>query len=419
MGTLAQSEWSEDTLAYDVSADGYVEGLETASDVEEERQTYRASLATLEAEVRRLNLELRAALEAKVDQEASQLAREHGFLSPFVSKSSSFFASTTPQSSHHRFSASQPSPLGLNASTILDDDAGFSFDGLQSPAMASSVTKSYSNSSQRERESPTSRLLKTPSRPRPHFTISAPRNGNTHASSTPQTPHFLHADLVPVPETEEMFGSTPNREILSSSNSEIQVNGDMAYTVSSSSPADASPLQRLATSAPPPSSSKKPLPSPSKRAASANNSPAGKSTPSGHLVLPPIQLTPESESDKDFSSNRVVRGAMSPSQPRDTPRTPVRNLPATPADSTPYAQFVTPSIIRQGHALSHNFAYGAEPETRVLTKLVYVPATTHWCEHICLILFILLVITLSFSFGVILSQTGPPEWMQANTVMYS
>ena len=415
MGTLAHSEWSEDTLAYDVGANGYVEGLETASDVEEERQTYRASLAALEAEVRRLNLELRAALEAKVDQEASQLAIEHGFLSPFVSKSTSLFASTTPQSSHHhRFSASQPSPLGLNASTILDDDGGFSFDGLQSPAMASSVSKSYPHTT-RERESPTSRLLKTPSRPRPHFTISAPRN----ALATPQTPHFLHADLVPVPETEEGHGSTPNRGISDQLDQVDEVNQENEEMTNSVTLLPDSPQHRLATSAPPPSSSKKPLPSPSKRAASANNSPAGKSTPSGHLVLPPIQLTPESETEKDFSSARVTRSGMSPSQPRETPRTPVRNFPVTPADSAPYSQFVTPSIIRQGHALSHNFAYGAEPETRVLTKLVYVPATTHWCEHICLILFILLVITLSFSFGVILSQTGPPEWMQTNTVMYS
>ena len=420
------SGWSEDAISFDTSANGYVEGLDTDMDAEEERQTYRASLAALEAEVRRLNLELRAALEAKVDQEASHLAREHGFLSPFVSKSASFF-STTPQS--QRFFASQPSPMGLNASNILDDDAGFSFEGLQSPAMTSSVSKPRDFG--RDHESPTSRLFRTPSRPRPLTFITAPRN------ATPQhTPQFLRSDLVPLPESEdEIFLTSPAATTLSQSDNmasstprrvELQ-DGDILANGNTSSPNknNFSASTRLATSAPPPHTVTNPHPPHQTNNTNDNHdqlssSLPGSSTPSSQLFLPPIQLTPESDAEGARSSSRANHPTQSPSLPRETPkRTPMKNVASTPAQSRSYGQFATPSIIRQGNALSHQYNYGSEPEARVLTKLVYVPKTTHWCEHICLILFILLVIAISFAFGAILSQTGPPTWLQSNTAMYS
>lgn len=372
-----------------MNANGYIEGLESDYDAEVERQTHRSTVSALEAEVRRLTLELRALSEAKVDHEASQLARQHGFLlSPFEAKMS------TPLVS--RQYSSSASPHTLNASTILDDEANFSFeDGWSSPAVASKARE-------REMESPTSRLLKTPVRPRPLF-ISTPKQNTSQP-----TPHFLHSNLVPLPEYED----------------ENDVSNDAL--ISSSSPG-----QRLVASDAPRGSkatpSQKPLYHSQQSPVSAHKGPYQPSQDStkpspAPLTLPPIQLTPETSSTDSSTGINALSPTFNAHHARDTPKkTPLKSYQLTPANGLP---FTPPNHFsnnnNQSYATpSRHYAAYADQEARVLTKLVYVPRSTHWCEHVCLLMFILLVITISFAFGLLMSQTGPPEWLNPSAVMYS
>ena len=155
---------------------GEREALESDFDFEGEGGlNFRVKVKSLEAEVQRLNAELRKAQEAVTDQEAARLAREYGFLSPVARTPHRLFASTPQAASRTPFA---PSPTLLNASTILDDESEFRFDGFMSPAQ----------------DSPTSKLLRPPLRPKPHFIT---------PSKQFRLPDPPPSTLLPVDESEE------------------------------------------------------------------------------------------------------------------------------------------------------------------------------------------------------------------------
>jgi hypothetical protein len=255
---------------------GWEEGLGSEDDVEEKRPNY----SVMEAEIRRLTAELRALKEAKIDQEATQLAREHGFLSPYGSKIPNKLFASTPVSKQFPVRAS---PNVLNASAILDDDVNFSFEDWASPV----------------KDSPTSRLLRTPLRPKPYFVSTVPAT---------QTQSCFPESLLPDPDLVES-------------------------TLEPTSP-------------------------------------------------PQIQspLTPDT-----------------PNELASSLRTPMRAVPVTPKNGP--------------------FGY-EEPQPRVLTRIVYIPRSSHWCEHICQILFLLMVIFLSIAAGVILVDSGHLEALQGPPPIY-
>lgn len=138
-----------------------------------ETNVLRSQNEMLQAEVRRLTAELRAAHEAKIDQETTQLAIEHGFLSPTARTPTSRLYSSTPIGLK---SATAATPGGLNASAMLDDPNDFSFEGWNTPGKGT----------------PTSRLFSTPFRPKVStmtparaFRVSTPQATAAPPSSTP------------------------------------------------------------------------------------------------------------------------------------------------------------------------------------------------------------------------------------------
>lgn len=181
LGVRENLHWSVESIPLLPSGRDWEDGLEMQKDDEEERESVKAQFQALEAEVRRLTAENRSLREAKLDQEATQLAMDHGFLSPFVLKNPSKFHPSTPL--NHKL-AVPGTPNPLNASAILDDDVNYSFEDWGTPV----------------RDSPTSKLLRTPFRPKPHFI-------------TPAIPASLPAvslpALVPDPDLVEVAPATP------------------------------------------------------------------------------------------------------------------------------------------------------------------------------------------------------------------
>ena len=371
-------------------------------DFDDERRVHRANVSALEAEIRRLNAEVRNLRESHIDVEATQLALEHGFLSPFGASRrprGSLFSST-PQSSSKmmRFGNSHAfSPqIGLNASTILDDEDAFSFDSwAASPASSTAPSLSYSLGSSKVDASPTSKLL---------------FRGNTQQQSLAQS--FRPKPILVSGSTQQHPQYLPNGH----KDSPIQDGRSESHTSDMYHP----PLPL----APHPTA----IDSPSRGAKNRLLSTNRDSTPQMSSRLSPlkegIEPTPPS-SPTDFnapptSSSKSPHGkknnlwqssASTPSH--RSPEISSRN--DTPLLNKQLQRFQEASENMHSFQITPKngpFAKEEEPTPKILTRLVYVPRTSHWCEQLFQIIIIVLVVLISFSFGIVFSQTGgPPDWL--------
>lgn len=319
LGARENLHWSVESIPLLPAGRDWQDSLEMQKDDEDERESVKAQFQAMEAEVRRLTAENRSLREAKLDQEATQLAMDHGFLSPFVLKNSSKFYPSTPLNSKL---ALPGTPNPLNASAILDDDVNYSFEDWGTPV----------------RDSPTSKLLRTPFRPKPHFITPA---------MPPSLPVVSVSSLVPDPDLIPGAPATP-----------------------------------LATALAPP-------------------------------MTPPARPMPAHLTTHD--TNTKIATQQTPFEQTHFQQTPSQQTPYDPA--LPHTPFRTPA-----HPLfvtPKNGPFAArEPPTRVLTRVVYIPRTSHWCEHIFQIFFFLIVIFVSAIFASLCTSSGFVEQLFHSPLRY-
>lgn len=367
-------------------------------DFDDERRVYRTNMSAMEAEIRRLTAEVRTLRESQIDAEVTQLALENGFLSPFgaARRPRRNLFSSTPQSTTKgsRFGemyAHSPQAT-LNASTILDDEEAFSLDAWPaSPIAPTAPSLPSSLSSSKVDASPTSKLLARGHfqaqglaqslRPKPLFVTGS--SNQPAANAITRSPAKLETTETPNKSEKRntengLLPLAPHPIAIDSpSNSGKH---SLSSTVNSRSPiilSRLSPLQEEDDYTPPTSPTEFPTTSPSPKR-------------SNHAAHHMISSTP---------LQRKGELAATPTHMSSTPQ--------RLRESEDYLQHSFQITPKNGP-----FDSMAEEATpRVLTRIVYVTRSSHWCEQLLQIVFFLLLVLISFSFGIVFGAAGPPEWL--------